>query len=174
MNNVKKTFPSKLTDAVSDGSKLTHLDKFLGKIPPSPPISSKFDDVLNDDYDEDSQYGNSIIDKGSLAESWSHISSASRSMLSRSGPSIKTVSGSQFKANLKVPIRCVNCSEFKYTVNKLKDTVRKLKLQVMHLEEDLKSKENGRKLEDVLFASTENIHGAVSAPCLSISTILCK
>jgi hypothetical protein len=67
----------------------------------------------------------------------------------------KSVLGAQFRSNLRVPVGCAGCKDSAYAEAKVKSVNRKLKLQILKLEEELKNQSSIRKVEDLLFSSAE-------------------
>ena len=116
--------------------------------------SSRNQETSFDDEEEDLNHR--FIDNVSLASSWDQLSSTSRTILSREQPRVQQVCGSQFKSNLKSLLKCKYCDEVKFSLKRVKDVNRKLRIKVQKLQENEKYQSESKKITELLFSQSGN------------------
>jgi len=75
-----------------------------------------------------------------------HINSTSYAVqLNKNNAPRKLVSGSQFRATIREPVKCEQCESYERCIYKSKETIRSLKLQISRLEEMLQDRNLSRQ-----------------------------
>ena len=133
---------------MSDSQSLASIDSQIKR------SSSRNQEISFNDEEED--FSDSFIDNVSLANSWDQLSSVSRTTLSREQPRVQQVCGSQFKSNLKSLLKCKYCDEIKFSLKRVKDVNRKLRIKVQRLQENEKYQSESKKITELLFSHSGN------------------
>ena len=154
--------PTKGVQEMDDSQTLASIDSQIKRSPSrgSGNHEPKFSD------DDDDRTLDSFFDTGSLSSSWDYLSTSSRTLLSREQPRVQQVSGSQFKSNLKTVIKCKFCDGFKFSLKKVKDVNRRLRIKIKQFQENEKYQSDSKKITEFLFAQTGQASGGKDADAL--------